>query len=575
MLYPQNNRFRQLHDLSGYWHFRADIDAAAAREDWTQGFENGRVLPVPASWNELLTDLYEFFGDGWYMTTFDLPWGWRDQHIELRFESVNYLADVWLNGAYLGQHEGGHLPFAFAVDDHINPTNNVLVVRVNGESLPTHVPPGNVPPDPLDAFADHSSQYPATSYDFFPFCGIQRPVFLVATPHTRLEDITVRTDIHQGAGIVALDVSYTGDDLAVRVTIDDQQSVSADGSAQLTIPDARLWSPAAPNLYDLHVELLQDDTPIDAYTLRIGIRTVQVQGDQLLLNGEPIYMRGFGRHEDAPLAGRGYTPLTVVKDYELMRWIGANSFRTSHYPYAQPALDLADELGFLVISETPAVGLFFQPDGLQERTALWHTQIRELITRDKNHPSVIMWSLANEPNTARPEAAQPFADAYALARNLDDTRPLTHTNYLGARDHALQFADVISLNRYNGWYVQAGRIDEGIAVLSAELDALHEHFQAPFIITEFGVDTLAGMHHEPPVMFSEEYQVAFLTAYIRLFATKPYVVGEHIWNLCDFRTGQGVRRVGALNLKGVFTRDRQPKSAAFALRQLWSGTVQA
>ncbi len=129
--------------------------------------------------------------------------------------------------------------------------------------------------------------------------------------------------------------------------------------------------------------------------------------------------------------------------------------------------------------------------------------------------------------------------------------------------------DVISLNRYNGWYTQSGQIEVGAARLSREIDLVHERFPGPFILSEFGTDTIPGHHAEPPEMFSEEYQAAFLRAYIEMLNSKPFVVGQHIWNLCDFKTSQGVIRMGGYNYKGVFTRDRRPKLAAHRLRELW------
>jgi beta-glucuronidase len=232
-------------------------------------------------------------------------------------------------------------------------------------------------------------------------------------------------------------------------------------------------------------------------------------------------------------------------------------------------MDLADRLGFLVIDETPAVGLYFREDGLQHRLELCQQYVKELIDRDKNRPSVIMWSLANEPHSTRPEAKPFFRQLYDQAKALDPTRPATVVSFLGATEEAFEFCDVVCLNRYMGWYSEPGQIDAGCARLSAELDALHELYPKPLILSEFGTDTIPGWHAQPAEMFSEEYQAEFLARYIELLNSKPYVVGQHVWNMCDFKTAQAVHRVGGMNLKGVFTRDRRPKMAAHRLRQLW------
>ncbi|MBM4458243.1 MAG: hypothetical protein FJ011_10840 [Chloroflexi bacterium] len=186
-----------------------------------------------------------------------------------------------------------------------------------------------------------------------------------------------------------------------------------------------------------------------------------------------------------------------------------------------------------------------------------------------NHPSVIAWSLANEPHSNRPAARDFFRNLFDLARSLDSTRPVTLVSMLGLAEESFEFCDFLCLNRYSGWYTESGRLDQGVARLSAELDALHARFGKPLVLSEFGADTIAGMHAQPPEMFSEEYQAEMLTRYIEMLRSKPYVVGEHVWNMCDFKTGQAVFRMGGMNLKGVFTRDRRPKLAAHRLRELW------
>jgi beta-glucuronidase len=166
-------------------------------------------------------------------------------------------------------------------------------------------------------------------------------------------------------------------------------------------------------------------------------------------------------------------------------------------------------------------------------------------------------------------AVSSFREQAELARSLDPSRPLTLVSHEGATEESWRFVDVLSLNRYNGWYSQSGQIDVGVNRLSQEIDLIHERFPGPFILTEFGTDTIPGHHAEPPEMFSEEYQSEFLSKYIAMLNSKPFVVGEHVWNLCDFKTSQGVIRMGGYNYKGVFTRDRRPKLAAHRLREIW------
>jgi len=576
MLYPQSNPFRQFTDLSGFWKLRFDPDTRGQQDDWSCGFREGRPVAVPASWNDQFAEWRDYLGQTWYQTHFDLPWGWdaNQQQISLRFGSVNYLAEVWLNGVRLGEHEGGHLPFTFEITPHVKSERNLLVLRVEGELAPDRVPPGNIPPDPKNMFMDQQQNFPPASFDFFPFCGIHRPVLLTATPLDAITDLTVVTEL---PGRIKVDVKLQGNKASkVRISlasssIQAEAAISeATASTEFDVPNPIQWSPESPHLYDLTVELIRENTFLDRYTLPVGIREIKIEGDTLLLNGQPIYLQGFGRHEDFPITGRGYLPAVIIKDYALMKWVGANSFRTSHYPYSEQMMDLADRLGFLVIDETPAVGLFFAEEGNERRLQLCRQYIDELVDRDKNHPSVIMWSLANEPHSWVTEAKPFFRNLYDLCKSLDATRPATLVSHVGLAEESFEFCDLMCLNRYYGWYTDSGRLDTGCANLEEEIEALHAKFQKPLILSEYGADTVPGHHAQPPDMFSEEYQADMLEQYSQVLRSKPYVVGEHVWNMCDFKTSQGVRRVGSLNLKGVFTRDRRPKLAAHRLREIWS-----
>jgi len=427
----------------------------------------------------------------------------------LRFGSVNYHATVFLNGERLGEHEGGHLPFVLDATRAVREEANRLVVRVEGELRTDRVPPGNVPKHPTDSFAPN---FPDGSFDFFPYAGIHRPVLLFTHPEPSIVDVTTRTELTDGgARLIAL-VDADEDGSRIRLTLrgfDTEVTAEATLASrrvtlELDVPNARLWAAGQPNLYELVVELVAKHTVVDRVTLAVGLRTVAASGSTLLVNGRPVYLRGFGRHEDFPVAGRGLVPPVVVKDYALMRWVGANSFRTTHYPYADEQLDLADRLGFLVISETPAVGLFFEATGLERRLALCRKMTRELVQRDKVHPSVIAWSLANEPHSRRPEARAFFAELIALARELDPTRLVTLVSYVGHDETSFELCDFLCVNRYNGWYTESGRIADGMKLLSADLDRFHELYEKPLLHSEFGADAVPGIHAGPPEMYTEE-----------------------------------------------------------------------
>jgi beta-glucuronidase len=393
----------------------------------------------------------------------------------------------------------------------------------------------------------------------------------------------VRTDVDGRVGIVDFTVSAADPSPRIHVRLLDEDGRAAaeagEAAGRLRVPRAQLWGPGSPYLYTLEVKSFSQAGDLqDCYRLPVGIRTVRVTDTQVLLNGEPVYFRGFGRHEDADVRGKGLDLALLAKDFALMQWIGANSFRTSHYPYAEETMQLADRLGFLVIDEVPACGFnfwdraktTFSEEGVGSRTQASHLQaMRELIERDRNHPCVVMWSVGNEPASYEPGAGPYFKPVFDLCRELDPTRPVTCVECSQPQETTVaQYCDVLCVNRYFAWYTDPGRLDLAGGQLRADLTAWHERFGRPVLLSEFGADTIAGMHADPPIMFTEEYQVEFLKTYFAELDRLDFVVGEHVWNFADFATRQGVTRVGG-NKKGVFTRQRQPKAAAFVLKERW------
>jgi len=490
----------------------------------------------------------------------------------------------------VGYHEGCHVPFAFDLSAHIKWNQpNRISIKVENKLSPGRVPTGNVP-------GSSFGNFPNANYDFFPYSGLNRPVVLYSLPkQAYIHDVTLRTDFEGSTGKVNAIVEQKGKAQSGKITISGygekltQSLQFSNGTANVTIdvPNVQLWSPENPALYDVKVELLDNGKVIDEYDLHTGIRTVSTNENSILLNGKPVFLKGFGKHEDFPLVGRGTALPVMVKDFELMKWTGANSFRTTHYPYDEEFYDMADREGFMVIGETPGVGLIFGGDSLEleQRQEICRQYITELIYRDKNHPSVIMWCVANEPSDKaklgtfggprktkeeKQKAYDAFAENFTLAKELDPTRLVMYVGVMMGPTDWFELTDVIAINRYWGWYTTPGDIETGSDVISTELDRLHRKFKKPCMVTEFGADTYAGMHAVQPEMFTEEFQVEFIKAYLDVAASKPFVTGMHIWNFADFKTSQAVMRFGGYNLKGVFTRDRKPKMAAHYLRSRWN-----
>ena len=592
MLRPQDTPTRERKSLDGLWHFALDPDGVGRDEGWWNGpLAGAREVPVPASYNDIFADaeVHNHVGDVWYQTLVRVPARWAGERIVLRFDAATHGAVAWVNGTQVVEHQGGYTPFEADVTDVVEPgAENRVTVVVNNVLTWQTIPPGYVYETP-----DGPRQRPL--FDFFNYAGLHRTVWLYTTPASYVDDVTVVTGLDGSTGTVGYEIETAGDgDGEVRVTLRDAEGTEAaratGGSGELTVEDVHSWRPGEGYLYELTVELWGDgDAPVDVYPLPVGVRTVEVDGARFLINGEPFYFKGFGKHEDAAVRGKGYDAPFMVHDFALMGWLGANSFRTSHYPYAEEVMEYADRHGIVVIDETPAVGInsggaaglfgadtftTFSEETINAGTQAAHKQaIRELVARDKNHPSVVLWSIANEPESVTPESRDYFEPLAAEARRLDPSRPVGFVSVPGSppdKDVITDLFDVVMLNRYYGWYANAGDLAAAERGLKAELEAWADKYDKPIVITEYGADTYPGLHDVLPGPWTEEYQVELLEMSHRVFDRIEAVVGEQVWNFADFATAPGIMRVGG-NKKGVFTRDRRPKAAAHILRRRWRG----
>jgi beta-glucuronidase len=587
-LFPQQNDIRNTLNISGMWKFKKDSIEIGEKNNWQSGLKETRSIAVPGSWNEQFADSRDYLGMVWYEKETFVPSTWKGQKIFIRVGSANYATKLWLNGIAVGSHNGGHLPFAFDISSAIKwGESNRVTIQIENTLKPSRVPTGGAVSGGL------FSSNPKANFDFFPFAGLNRDVWLYSVPPMlSIKDVTVNTTFQGTMGSLDLKLELQGKAAKGRATIKGNGKTievplvisGTSAKATVAVPDVRLWSPEDPFLYTVEIYVNDGKTNSDHYTLETGIRTISTTNKQLLLNGKPIFLKGFGKHEDFPIYGRGTALPVIIKDYALLKWVGANSYRTSHYPYDEEYMRMADKEGILIIDEIPAVGLYFQGDTTErnQRQQTCIQYIDELIKRDKNHPSVIMWSVANEPfppninlsatgaKDVDPESVELFSQMIKRVKDQDQTRPVTIVGVMGGPVEWLALTDIICINRYWGWYTNPGDIKTGAAMLSQELDGLHKKLNKPIIITEFGADTYPGMHADQPEMFTEEYQRDFIKAYIDVANTKDYMAGMHVWAFADFKTGQGVIRFGGMNYKGVFTRDRKPKMAAHYLKSIWT-----
>lgn len=596
MLYPILTESRGLIDLDGIWKFKLD-DGKGFEEKWYEKpFEEYMTMPVPSSYNDIKegVDFKEHYGFVFYQRKLNVPKYLMSQRLVLRMGAVTHIAKIYLNGELICEHKGGFLPFEVEITERVKEGENLLTIAVDNRIDHSTLPVGNEGDGSMltSGFfkAKPSKKRNVPNFDFFNYCGITRPVKLYTTPKENyIKDITLVSEVEGNKAGIAYTVEKEGNaEVKIKISARTGEIVaeSRGEKGTLIIENVTLWQPLKPYLYEVTAECGED-----SYTLPYGVRTVKVEGNKFLINGEPFYFKGYGKHEDTFPAGRGLNMPMNAKDISLMKWQGANSFRTSHYPYSEEMMRLCDEEGIVVIDETTAVGVhlnfgggastkdgkkvntFDPPEEGGIRTLEHHKDVvRDLIARDKNHACVVMWSIANEADTGSKGAYEYFKPLFALARAIDpQKRPCTLVsvqmeNY--KEDCTLKLSDVYCLNRYYGWYSCGGDLEAAESNCREELSFWNAQGK-PFMFTEYGADTVMGLHDTTENMFTEEYQVEYYKANHRVADSMENFVGEQVWNFADFATSQGIFRVNG-NKKGIFTRDRKPKLAAHYLRERWT-----
>jgi len=589
MLYPIMTDTRGILELNGIWNFKLD-NGNGFNEKWYEAkLADTLNMAVPSSYNDVgvTADIRNHVGWVWYEREFTVPSLLLSQRIVLRFGSATHTAKVYVNGELVVEHKGGFTPFEAEIKPFLQSGKNRLTVAVNNIVDETTLPIGDYSEKEVPGLGTVIRNKP--NFDFFNYAGIHRPVKIYTTPQTYVKDVTIVTDRQQTTGIVRYEVDIVGK-AEVKVSVIDQEDAIvgelSGPQGSISINDVKLWEPLNAYLYRLKVSLMDGEQVIDEYEQPFGVRTVEVRHGQFLINDKPFYFKGFGKHEDSAIHGRGFDEAVNVTDFRLMKWIGANSFRTAHYPYSEELMRLADHEGLVVIDEAPAVGLHLNfmatLFGGGEKRNTWkelatgehHQQIiRELIDRDKNHACVVMWSIANEPASEEEGAYEYFKPLVEFTKAYDpQQRPVTIVTHLMSTPDTCKVAelvDVLALNRYYGWYVEGGDWEVAKVKLRNEFNGWYKRCPGkPIMMTEYGADTVAGLHDVDPVMFTEEYQVEYLRANHEIFDEFDHFIGEQVWNFADFNTSQGIIRVQG-NKKGIFTRDRKPKYAAHELRQRW------
>ncbi len=521
------------------------------RELLEYDFDKSDVLNVPGDWNSQKKELFFYEGAVWYKKSFSYH---RRDHtrVFVYFGAANYFTRVYLNGQALGEHEGGFTAFNFEVTEQIHEGDNFLVAEVNN--------------------ARRREGVPSVNTDWWNYGGLTRDVMLVEVPQNFIQDYFVQLSkgsSNEISGWVQLSGFAASQPVTVEIpeaAIKQTFATDAAGRAEFRFPaKLELWSPGHPKLYEVVLS-----TGSDKVRDEIGFRTIETHGTQILLNGKPIFLRGISMHEEAPI--RGGRAFSAEDAQTLLGWaqdLGCNFVRLTHYPHSENVTRLADRMGLMLWSEIPVYWDidWENPATLQNA----ENQLREMIARDHNRASVVLWSLSNETpiKPARLTFLRQLADR---ARQLDSTRLITsamsHVDETGPDARALndplgEYLDVLGLNEYLGWY--GGRPED------AERMQWKFAWDKPLIVSEFGGGAPYGRHGTADERWTEEYQANLYEHQISMLKKIPSLAGMSPWVLMDFHSP---RRLLAgtqdyYNRKGLFSISGQKKQAFYVLQKFY------
>lgn len=554
---------RQCRNLDGLWDFAVDPEDKGEQEEWQRRFpENHGQMYVPACWNNEL-GLYDYRGAAWYRTRITVT---EEQNLQVIFHAVLGFAQAYWDGEPVAGHFGGYTPFSFIVRNAV-PGVHELVVRTDNrlgeDTIPYHV------------------------VDWFHYGGIIRPVELQVLPEVFIEGLKLDYSQREDGAVetsctVTLRSLGAAASVPVALTLEGEASLSqtvevpADGAAVLVfehiLPAPRLWDAGKPELYMIHAA-----TPEDDLTDRTGFRYIRAAESKIFLNGKEIRFQGVNRHEEHPEWGFAFPPKLMMKEIAILKELGCNAVRGSHYPQSPYWIDLLDENGLLYWSEIPIWGALMPVSVIgnpvvEERA---RTMIGEMIRRDFHHPCVLFWSVHNEIDTRSQEALRLSQSLTSLVRELDQSRLVAYATMHPLDDIVMACFDVIGINYYHGWY--NGKVEQ----FADMLQGFHKHAAAlgcgdkPVLMTEFGG---AGIHGDTGWelrLFSEDYQAEILACALRIFRGDPKISGTFIWQFADIRGDLRSDRnffrdrARSFNNKGLLNEYRKPKLAYRVVRDIY------
>ncbi|MGZ3952428.1 MAG: glycoside hydrolase family 2 protein [Flavisolibacter sp.] len=543
---------RAQNDKEAYWSSDIPENKTDRKE---HGYNDKYSINVPGDWNSQDPKFLYYEGTVWYKKSFDVELPKATEKVFLYFGAANYRADVYLNGHKLGMHLGGFTPFNFEIPPGVlKPKDNFLVVKVDNKRFKDEIPTLNT--------------------DWWNYGGITRDVNLVVVPQTFILDYSLL--LNKGAaatkdktieGWVKLSapvneqVTIELPEFKLKRTLD----VNGDSVGfNFKIPKLQLWSPESPKLYQVIISSKEDRIED-----KIGFRTIEVQGKRILLNGKPVFLRGICIHEEIPQQGRrAYSKQDALHLLGQAKELNANMVRLAHYPHNENMTRTADSLGILVWSEIPVYWTIeFTSDTVLKKAK---TQLNEMITRDHNRASIIIWSVGNE-TPVNPERTKFMSTLVQTAREWDPSRLVSAAlevhNVDGVQtidDPLGQYTDIVSVNEYLGWY---GGLPSNCRTAKWDVK-----YSKPLFFSETGAEALGGFHGDSLTRWSEEYQQWYYREQVAMMKRMPdNFSGMSPWILNDFRSPRRNNPVyqEGWNNKGLFDHKGNKKKAFYVLKQYY------
>jgi beta-glucuronidase len=517
-------------------------------------FDQSPTLNVPGDWNHQQPELLYYEGSLWYKTDFkyDLAAGRR---LLLYFGAVNYRADVYINGKKIGMHEGGYDPFHFDITGLVQAGDNFLIVRADNRR--------------------ERDRVPGLTTDWWNYGGITRDVSLIEVPETFVTNFYLQENKDKRGRATGW-VQLSGSRLEQKITVSIpelgvSQAVVTDAKGRaaidLDIKKSKRWYPERPKRYEVIFKAETDETRD-----QIGFRTIETKGQDLILNGKSVFLRGICIHEEMPTRmGRAYSREDAQVLLGWAKELNCNFVRLAHYPHNENMVRLADEIGLLVWDEVPVYwGINYENPATYEQA---ESQIRTMVERDKNRASVIVWSVANETPREDPKRLEFLNNMTATVRGIDNSRLVSAAldrtedkaaNYIRITDPYAAVSDMVSTNEYLGWY---GSTPDRCRVVTWDLK---EH-NKPFFVSEFGADALHNHRGDSLTIWTEDYQEWLYKEQIEMLRKIPSWRGVTPWILADFRAPRrnlpGIQ--DGWNRKGLISNNGYKKRAWYVLKAFY------